>query len=65
MSDEIELKPCPFCGAKANIETITDIFHRTTFMAGCGNDDCGCRPMTDPLESRREAADAWNRREAK
>ena len=61
---EIELKPCPFCGKKAKVETITDIFHHSTFMVVCGNDGCGCHPMTDPFESRREAADAWNRREA-
>lgn len=61
-SFELELKPCPFCGAPAKVETITDIFHRTTFMAVCGNDDCWCHPASDPCEIRSEAVDAWNRR---
>jgi Lar family restriction alleviation protein len=59
---EEELKPCPFCGKAAKVETITDIFHHTTFMAVCGNDSCGCHPMTEPFEKSSEAVAAWNRR---
>ena len=62
MNNEIELKPCPFCGEAAKLEPITDIFHHTTFMAVCGNDRCLCHPSSDVFEKSAEAVAAWNRR---
>ena len=57
-----ELKPCPFCGAAANLETITDVFHRTAYMAVCGDDGCPVHPASDPFADPTEAATAWNTR---
>lgn len=62
MNNEIELKPCPFCGEAAKLETITDIFHHTTYMVVCGNDRCLCHPSSDMFEKSAEAVAAWNRR---
>lgn len=54
-----ELKPCPFCGGKAEIKPACN-FGVTMYGAGCIDDNCtatitGCR--TPEL-----AADAWNSR---
>ena len=57
-----KLKPCPFCGGKAKMETITDIFHRTTYTAVCGDDGCLVHPGSDLFDNPIEAAAAWNTR---
>ena len=51
---ETELKPCPFCGGKADFITDT----ATIKCKQCG----GAFVVTNPLISRLEVAKAWNRR---
>ena len=57
---EIELKPCPFCGEKANIE-INDTFFmglEPKYMAMC----TWCSGNSGWYETDEEATEAWNRR---
>ena len=52
------LKPCPFCGGKAEIIK-THLFGKTVgYMAGCKNCWCELRIYT----SKQNAVKAWNRR---
>ena len=52
-----ELKPCPFCGGKA--ELMRD--HDGTWSVICG-ERCGVSPATCCYEKREDAVSAWNRR---
>jgi Restriction alleviation protein Lar len=60
MRDENELKPCPFCGSRAELrETFGKLF------AGCSNDKCAIRPDTwlrTQTTDLRVVAKAWNAR---
>lgn len=48
------LKPCPFCGHAAILNTSTDGKY---YWASCTNDECSsCKP------TKEEAIDAWNKR---
>lgn len=74
--DEIELKPCPFCGGKAGYIINSNYERRTThgwqFGIKCTNCMTELRIVTVDLESngriafakddRKKAADMWNRR---
>lgn len=56
-----ELKPCPFCGARAAMRI--DYYQKQdmeTYFAICANPRCGCRTLAWPTV--RQAADVWNRR---
>lgn len=58
-----ELKPCPFCGAKA--QTFESNRHpRFRFGVECSltNGFCWVYPQTDLFETEEEAIEAWNRR---
>lgn len=67
-----ELKPCPFCGAAAELEHGSD-HHGEWFNLGCsrhwGNvepdDACPAGRMwyTDEPEKEQMAIDTWNRRD--
>ena len=52
-----ELKPCPFCGGEANFIGAT----ATIKCKKCG----GAFIVTNPLISKLEASEAWNRRAEK
>lgn len=67
----MELKPCPFCGGKAELDfshrsfTYTDkngeARHTGFYYAvKCANEICGCR--IGIYEEPEMAIDAWNRR---
>lgn len=66
MSGE-ELKPCPFCGGKADIWKkqypngyIDGVWKtRTTWVADCSVCDCVCSEI---FKTKKEAIEAWNRR---
>ena len=59
MSNQIELKPCPFCGGRAEVFT-ANWSKRVTVW--CSNPECGVKPFTMYTESLREAVENWNRR---
>jgi len=63
-----ELKPCPFCGGKANIRYGHDIDNNITYAVVC--ESCGTGIFRakaeewewDAYNSPNEAAEEWNRR---
>ena len=61
-----ELKPCPFCGGKAEIRTGgNDGFHAPKLVfAQCTK--CGAKTANVPISAdyaaNKEAADVWNQR---
>ena len=59
---EIKLKPCPFCGGKA--ELMKNAFWPSTdwWYAACSNLDCGILVQTADRLTPQEAAKLWNRR---
>lgn len=52
-----ELKPCPFCGGEARIQT----FH-FRYRVGCGTTGCIAGRINRAFDTPEEAAAAWNRR---
>ena len=52
-----ELKPCPFCGSEAHIQT----FH-FRYRVGCGTTGCIAGRLNRAFDTPEEAAAAWNRR---
>lgn len=57
----VDLKPCPFCGGEAVVDTITTAMEKKPrFRARCVK--CWCKTDWD-LWSADDAAEAWNRRE--
>ena len=66
MSELNELKPCPFCGAKAEIDT--ELFGQTQmrYTPFCTNPKCIAFYLGYKDEglytTKKKAAEAWNRR---
>lgn len=56
---EIELKPCPMCGGKANLEIHRFVSFANTYGIKCSNCDLQTRQFYDTPE---EAEKAWNKR---
>ena len=57
--DNLELKPCPFCGEKARIEKHSFSWSPNKYGVKC----CFCGAGTYPFYyTPKEAAGAWNRR---
>lgn len=52
------LKPCPFCGAAANIRF--DFKH--DYVVFCTNEFCMLNELEYGFDSEEEAIEAWNRR---
>lgn len=59
---ELELKPCPFCAAPAELERAGEYW-----MVGCSNhqdqesDGCAIHPwIVDGRRTKEQASDAWN-----
>lgn len=52
-----ELKPCPFCGGEARIQT----FH-FRYRVGCGTNGCIAGRFNRAFDTPEKAAAAWNRR---
>lgn len=56
-TENIELKPCPFCGGEA----VIDIWNDGSAWIKCENIyDCSCEMGL--FDSAKEAADIWNKR---
>jgi hypothetical protein len=60
---EVELKPCPFCGGKAECLTERD-HHGAYFTLGCSDTDCIAYHLSYTLLMKDfdVIAAAWNRR---
>lgn len=58
---EIKLRPCPFCGGKAKINTYLETA-RAGYEVSCRNEDCEMIVATELYPTEEEAAAAWNRR---
>ena len=61
------LKPCPFCGAKAELSVSNGCSGcgiGKTFSISCGGDydKCSTRPSTNYVNSEDEAVSQWNYR---
>lgn len=56
-----ELKPCPFCGAPAELEGVY-MFGSTVWFVNCLNPECEIRPGTGHYDTKDEAVKVWNRR---
>ena len=57
----VKLKPCPFCGEKAQIK-VEPCTKGVVFYAGCGNRFCNVHPRVSAT-TEEVAADLWNERE--
>lgn len=55
MNNEIELKPCPFCGAKVG-------YYQGFMLTGIHCAKCGAVVSFVGSEKKDKAAQAWNRR---
>lgn len=60
MSETVELKPCPFCGGKADVLIVPSYLEggKSGWLVKCL---CGCCNQM-PHMSKQEAMEAWNRR---
>lgn len=54
---ETKLKPCPFCGSEASINSGTEDYY-----VSCRNVDCAAALVARSFSSEEEAINAWNRR---
>ena len=64
-----ELKPCPFCGGKAEIVAVDPpdadrSYHEHGFLAQCVDDNCDVCVVAGPCETAAEVAEQWNNRRA-
>lgn len=57
MSDELKLKPCPFCRGEAFVHMLGNEIAKGYYIA-C--DECGAKTIVFGYEA--EAIEAWNRR---
>ena len=55
---ETQLKPCPFCGGKTEVEYGTSGYN--VYQIGCQNNECFAYAGWG--DTPEEAAEAWNRR---
>ena len=75
--EKIELKPCPFCGGKAQIrvwerskntytlnpDRFIKIKLSSKYLVECSNKKCSaCQPRTKFLYTKQKAIEAWNGR---
>ena len=61
----MNLKPCPFCGGEAKIETKETFYTEgTLYRAGCHNIDCFIAPKTTWHWNEKIARKMWNTRGA-
>jgi Lar family restriction alleviation protein len=59
-----ELKPCPFCGGKPYIIQEEDCFGNKLdeYEIGCNNRKCKMTVYTNEVGSKKRAIAAWNKR---
>jgi len=63
MTDNKELKPCPFCGGEgeAGIAYNADT-GQTEYWITCRGNNCKIYPQTAVYKTKKSAIAAWNRR---
>lgn len=61
---EIELKPCPFCGGKAELHRTNHVPAGYDYTPRCKNASC-CGRLTKKYSSIETAIYFWNRRKNK
>lgn len=54
-----ELKPCPFCGGKAEIWRANESYPKRKAWIACMG---GCGVMTNEFDNNEQAAEIWNTR---
>jgi Lar family restriction alleviation protein len=60
---ETKLKPCPFCGGKAElVKSNMTLTFADSFCVRCDNLGCFIRPNTPHRLSDEDAINIWNRR---
>ena len=57
-----ELKPCPFCGSKAQRGIVTHSYGHKMYYIECSNRGCLISPTTIAYATKGADARAWNRR---
>ncbi len=57
-----ELKPCPFCGGKAERKTLTHFCGQTMHYVQCSNEKCPIMPTTPAYKSKGADVRVWNTR---
>lgn len=63
MSEEIKLKPCPFCGTEPRMGVTEPTFGEPRYFVEC--EGVGCKVVAytpNEYETALEAAEAWNAR---
>lgn len=59
MSENVELKPCPFCGGEAKCYDYAPTWATThKWVVECSI----CGGTTSPCKTKKKAIEAWNRR---
>ena len=59
--DDVELKPCPFCGSTVHVwELVGHDEHG--YGVECDNDECGCTYGENMELTFEEVVKMWNRR---
>lgn len=61
MTDEIEIKPCPFCGGEAKLES-NDYGGKPLWTVRCRWAGGGVYVATIDADTPQKAAELWNRR---
>lgn len=56
--NKTELKPCPFCGGKAELVGTGNFCGNCAYSVSCTS--CNCN--TDWLANKKEVVEAWNKR---
>ena len=59
-----ELKPCPFCGGGANLNSDTNGLNQKIFWVECAMTKSICKviPTTWRYKTKEDAIEAWNER---
>lgn len=63
--DELELKPCPFCGESEPVRMMVRAGKdgwRNRYFILCEYDNGGCGASSGWYHSKEEALESWNRR---
>ena len=58
-----KLTPCPFCGCVPHVKIAKDFWKIKHYKVECANEWCEDQPATVWNVSKKEAVEAWNRRE--